>query len=294
MTMHYFALVSENRTTVVRQLQVNQSLQQSLQTLFEQQEQELLPQHIEIVPFDGGYNVDETEVFSIDGFMLPPQIADAVKNPRQVSKLVLSGAAPPQIKSIFAGTHNPADNSLTVLFQQFNKSRLLVTGLTILHQGNTFQKMTDPGITLDTKLVAAFKDGTLYFRSFRSVNPIVDISDYYNEATDGEIGQVLDHARLHVEDTEVVLKLTDSWMRRRFSAILSSGILDSVTPRKIVNRAGKYGMTLGTCRVGNADALVFPQSKKEIKQLLTFLNEGYFEGELTGRLFQTNSQRGLP
>jgi len=294
MTVHYFALVAENRSTVVRQLSVNRSLQNSLQALFEQQEGGLLPQNIDIVPFDAGYNVDETEVFSISNFTLPQQLSEAVKSPRKVSKLVITRSAPPHIKCIFAGSHDSTDDSTKVLFQAFNKSRLLVTGLTILHQGSTFQRMTDPGLTLDTKLIAAFKDNTLYFRSFRAVNSIVDISDYFKEATDGEISEVLGHSRLHVDDVDAVLKLTDAWMRRRFSAVLASGILDLVTPRKIVNRAGKYGLALATCRVSNADALVFPQSKKEMKHLLTFLNEGYFEGELTGRLFQTNSQRTLP
>lgn len=154
--------------------------------------------------------------------------------------------------------------------------------------------MTDPGLTLDTKLVAVFRNGTLYFRSFKAINPIVDISPYFAEATDLEISQVLEHSRLVVDDMQSVLKLTDSWMRRRYSAVLASGILDSVTPRKIANKAGRFGITLSTRRVNNSDALVFPNNKKEIKSLLTFLNEGFFEGELTGALYQTNSQRCLP
>jgi len=291
--MHFFALVKDGKTTAIRKLRVNQSLQHSLADLFGQQESAFLPDGIDAVDFDASYNVDESEVFSIPNCVVPQQMLDAVRTPRQVDELVVSSANPPQIKSIFAGEHDADGNTLKMLFQGFNKSRLLVTGMTILHQGNTFQKMTDPGLTLDTKLIAVYRDGNLYFRTFKAVNSIIDISDYFTEATDGEIAQVLEHPRLYVEDSETIFKFTDGWMRRRYTAVLASGVLDNVTPRKMKNRANKYGIALNTRRVDNADALVFPSTKKEIKTLLTFLNEGFFEGELTGKLWQTNSQRSV-
>lgn len=291
--MHYFALVNEGQSVNIRRLYVNQALQQSLKTLFEEQQSGFIPQGVDTIPFDPSYNVDQSEVFTIANFSLPQSYIDAVRTPRSISQLEMTAESPPRIKSIFAGTYEPSNGSVTLLFQAFNRSRLLVTGFTILHQGNTFQRLTDPGLTLDTKLVAVFKDGTLYFHSYKAVNPIVDISQYFAEATDGEIEQVLEHSRLYVEDKESVLKLTDGWMRRRYTAVLASGVLDAVPPRKIVNKAGRFGISLGTRRVNDSDALVFPKEKKEIKNLLTFLNEGFFEGELTGKLFTTNSQRAV-
>jgi len=80
-------------------------------------------------------------------------------------------------------------------------------------------------------------------------------------------------------------------MRRRFTATVQSGGLDALKPRKICRRAKKYGLTFDIKKESDKDTIVFPSDKKEIKNLLTFLNEGYFEGELTGTLFRTNPQR---
>ncbi len=140
-------------------------------------------------------------------------------------------------------------------------------------------------------LVAAYVDGTLHFRSYRTVNGIVDVTEYFQEATNEEIEQVLAHERLAVDEADKVIKVADSWMRKRFSAVLATGILDQVRPRKIANKAKRFGIILETRRVNNKDVLAFPAAKADMKRLLTFLNEGFFEGELTGRLFQTNSQR---
>jgi len=292
MTTHFFALVSENRHVAVRRLRVNQSLQRAMTELFDEQADAFLADGLERVAFDGGYNVDDSEIFTISDFELPSDIVDAVKHPSQPDELVLKNMVP-RIKSVFAGQYDADSDDVTLYFQAFNKARLLVGGLTILHQGSTFHKMTEPGLTLDTKLVAAYTEGNLYFRSYRSVNGIIDVTEYFKEATNGEIEEVLRHDRLYVDDEAAVLKATDSWMRKRFSAILASGILNQVTPRKMVNRAKKYDLSLDTCRVNDRDALVFPGEKKTMKRLLTFLSEGYFEGELSGRLFQTNSQRVL-
>lgn len=137
MTTHFFALVNENKIDSIRRLLVNQDLQQSLQGLFDSQQSEFIPAGIDLVPFDARYTVDESEVFTIDGFTLPSMFVDAVQAPRSVPQLVVNVSNSSRIKSVFAGGHT-SDGDTTLQFQSFNRSRLLVTGFTILHQGNTF------------------------------------------------------------------------------------------------------------------------------------------------------------
>ncbi len=213
--------------------------------------------------------------------------------PRSVSPLAISRSNPTQIKGIFAGHIDPATGDVVLQVQAFNKSRLLAKNLTILFTSNTYQRLADPGLTLDSKLAGVFRGGALCFRSYAAINPIIDISNYFTEASDKDIEQILQHDALLVDNIELIVTLTDSVIRKRYSAILASKVLDVVTPRKIVSKAKAYGFKLSTKKVQGKDALVFPTTKAEIKELLTFLNEGFYKGELTGELFRANSKRPI-
>jgi hypothetical protein len=87
-----------------------------------------------------------------------------------------------------------------------------------------------------------------------------------------------------------VVAVADAWMRKRFTALKASGILDRVTARKVANKGKKFGVDCQVRKKDGKNVLVFPLDKKEAKKLLAFLNEGYYVGELTGALYQSNSQ----
>ncbi|MFU7558789.1 Kiwa anti-phage protein KwaB-like domain-containing protein [Roseiconus sp. JC912] len=284
MAMHFFVVVGHT----VKRMRVDNTTQNTLIEMFSEQYDQLLENRTRVA-FDGSYNIDETEVYELSKFDIDASMIDAVKQPQSPDDFNLK--TDEHIKAIFAGDYDRKANMPTIYFQSFNKGRLLKKGFTLLGDGNTLKENKKAGITLDTKLAGAVVDGKLLFRNYRTMNSIVDISKFYNEATNEQIDQVLEHDRLLVEDADAVRGHVNSWMRRRFTAILQSGVLDTVTPRKISGRAKKYGLEVNTKKVDDKDAIVFPTDKKQIKSLLTFLNEGYFEGELTGTLFQTNSQR---
>lgn len=284
--MHFFAIIGDE----IKRVRVDNATQKTLSAMFSGQSQAFFGQRSRVA-FDGSYNIDETEIYEIDDFELDSDFVDAVKQPQSLADFDLKHDD--QIKSIFGGEYDKAADQATLYFQSFNKGRLLKKGFTLLGDGTTLKENKKPGITLDTKLAGVFVEGDLLFRNYRNMNSIVDISTFYNEATNEQIDEVLEHDRLYVADSDAVHEHVDSWMRRRFTAVLQSGVLDHVTPRQISSRARKYGLKVETKKVDSKDTVVFPTEKKEMKSLLTFLNEGYFEGELTGTLFQTNSQRKL-
>jgi len=293
---HFFAITqTSGKDQKVVRIRTTQPLQAELTKLFEQQAEDFLDRDAEEIAFDGGYKVDDHEIFVIDNFPLGDNLATASKNPNQFEDIVLDSETTPSIKSILAASYDRKDNKPTVYFQAFSRSQLLVKSrLTILHSSATFHKLQEEGLTLGTSLAAIFRDGKLYFRSFALINRFLDVKDYFKEATDEEILEVVGHAVLLAEDTDKLTKLADSWMRKRFAALQSSGILGQITARKTANKAKKYGFELEIKKKDGKDAIVFPSDKKKAKQLLTFLNEGFYQGELTDRLYQTNSQRVLP
>ncbi len=276
-------------------IRTTQSLQTDLTKLFEQQAEDFIDRDAEEIAFDGSYKVDDHEIFVIDNFPLGNSLSSASKHPNQFEDIALDSETTPSIKSILAAAHDRNDDKPTVYFQAFSRTQLLVKSrLTILHSSATFHRLKEEGLTLGTSLAAIFRDGRLYFRSFALINRFLDVKEYFKEATDEEILEVVGHSVLLAEDTDKLTKLADSWMRKRFAALQTSGILDQITARKTANKAKKYGFELDIKKKDSKDAIVFPSDKKKAKQLLTFLNEGFYQGELTDRLYQTNSQRVLP
>jgi hypothetical protein len=292
---HFFAITqTSGKDHKVFRIRTTQSLQADLTKLFEQQAEDFLDRDTEEIAFDGSYKVDDYEIFVIDKFPLSDDLVSASKNPNQFEDIVLDSASTASIKSILAASYDRKDNKPTLYFQAFSRSQLLVKSrLTILHSSATFHRLQEEGLTMGTSLAAIFRNGKLYFRSFALINRFLDVKEYFKEATDEEILEVVGHSVLLAEDTGKLTALADSWMRKRFSALQSSGILDQITARKTANKAEKYGVAIQVKKKDGKDAILFPSEKKKAKQLLTFLNEGFYQGELTDRLYQTNSKRIL-
>ncbi len=293
MTTNVFAAVASPTGLTIKRIRTTQALQNELTGFFEAQATEFLDANLDRVDFDGRYKVDESEIFLIDAFPMSQDILTAVQHPNQCDNLDLSHTSPPSIRAVFAGQYDATAQSSTIWFQAFNRSRLLVGGLTILLQQNTYKKLQEAGLTFDTKLAAVYEGGQLLFRSYSTVKAFLDLTEYFHEATNDEITEVLDHSMILCEDVDGVLKAADGWMRKRFTALTASGILDLVTARKVANKGKKFGFQFAVKKKNGTDALVFPTVKKAAKQLLNFLNEGFFVGELTGTLYQSNSQTRL-
>jgi hypothetical protein len=292
---HFFAVTQESPgETAIKRIHTSQSLQSELTDYFNSQAEEFLLLDLERIPFEGSYRVDDSEIFVIEDFNIAESFTTAAGHPNQVESIVLDKASPPTIKAIFAAIHDHTSKSATLYFQSFRKIQLILKSFTILHSHDTFRKMEDPGLTLDEKLAAVFLDGQLLFRSYFLVNRFLDVKEYFKEATDEEIVQVVNHPILMADDEDQLTTIADSWMRKRFAALQASGILDQITARKTANKAERFGVEIVVKKKNGKDAIVFPSDKKKAKKLLTFLNEGFYQGELTERLYQTNSQRVLP
>ena len=296
MTMSFFAAVSQKSGMVAMRIRTTRSLQDELSRLFKGQANEFLSPDLHRIPFEGRYKADEHELFLIPNFTMCAQYLSAAAHPQQCDDLILKETAPLTLRSLFAAEHDPGRNSTTIWFQAFNRSHLLVGGCTILLRANTYQKLTEAGLTFDSKLAALYQNRDLLFRSYSTVKSFVDVSEYFHEATDEEISSVLLSPSISCPDSDraTVLKISDEWMRRRFTAVKASGILEKVTAKKIANRAKKFGLVVQVTKEHGRDLVVFPSDKKEAKRLLNFLNEGFYVGVLTGTLYQSNSQIPLP
>ncbi|HET9233186.1 MAG TPA: Kiwa anti-phage protein KwaB-like domain-containing protein, partial [Candidatus Eisenbacteria bacterium] len=213
---------------------------------------------------------------------------NALQNPLSIQHL--SDEELPAVHGLFTGSSNGKQISLQV----FDRRRLLSTsGLSlILHRG-TFRKLTDGGLTLDTKLAAAVEENRLYFHSFALARRLFDLSEYFREATDGDLATFVEHKAVLFDDPDSLMKNADSWVRKKVALILQSGILEKERPAKIATTAQKFGLAIEVQTVARRDKLRFPSEKKRLKELLHFLDEDYLTSILTGTNYLSNSKRRL-
>ena len=268
-----FALLDDSETPILR-LPLTRDLQNTVGNTFQGQLGELFANEPDEVPFDASLNPDESEIAYISGFEPPAIIWEAIRNPTRLDSYEASQETLEKTKGFFTGDHL----SRKLLFQVFDRRRVLSTQrVTILYSGDTFRRLEDPGVTLDTQLAAGFMDDRLYFRSFYTARRLFDLSPYFREATDRELETFAGHQALAVPDADELREQADTWVRKKIALILQSGILDSQPPTKIAQVAKAYGVPV----TFDGKRIAIPSDKRALKQVLRLLEENFFTSELT-------------
>ena len=116
---------------------------------------------------------------------------------------------------------------------------------------------------------------------------ILQVLELYREATDPEVRDFADHPRLMVEDLEDFVLSADQVTRKLVNAVVASEVLDTYYPADIqaAAKATQLEIELQNGRI------VMPSGRREMKDLLQFLDESRYSGPLSGRPYVTNSRR---
>ncbi len=284
---NFFALIRGD-IVPVRRLPLTRDLQTDLTELFRQQRNAFLSESRERIAFEPGFRPDDGQLMFVADYHLPDDIETALTDPTALEPLVIDSAEPPQISGIIAFD----SESREVLFQSFDRRRVLSTRrFTLLLSNDTFRRLDEPGLTLDSKLVAAIVSSRLYFESYFFANRVLDLTDYYREATDEDIEEFCNLPLFDVAELEVVRNNADSWVRRKITSILASPVLAQQTARAIQHAAREFDLNLAITRRGGHERLAVPDNKSELKTLLRFVEEDYFFSVLTRSKYLTNSKR---
>lgn len=231
---HFFALL-DVPPDAIRRVVVNRDLEAPLADLFREQRDRLLAAGRESVEFDAGFRPDEGQVSYIGGYELPGHISAAIRNPIGCDVLTMELEDLPPIKGIIASDEETGE----VLCQAFDRRRLLSRrGFSLILAGQTFRRLEEPGVTLDSKLAAAFSDGRLYFESYFVARRILDLSAYYLEATDADLRDFCRRPTLAIANPAWLVEIADSITRRKIAAIRESRVLELQTPRRIQQVGG--------------------------------------------------------
>jgi hypothetical protein len=230
---------------------------------------------------------DEGELLSIVDFEDVDGLQDAVANPLGVEQFDPQMHSLDAVKALFTGSQ--VDGVSRVLIQLFETRRLISNkGIAIFFSGDTFRRMSDAGLTLDTKLLAILENNVLKFQSFHFLRRVFEVGDYFNEATNEEVTAFATHAKLFAPDLNAFLQGASPLVRKKIALIQQSGVLDNFTSQQIVAAAQSFNLAI---QINEEGRIVLPSNKTELRRLLRFLDEDYYESPLSQTHYVSNSKR---
>ncbi len=292
-----FALVDDDDAPI-RRIPLTASLNNELAQLFAEQQAALLGDK-QTIEFTGSYNVDEGEIFTIADYPLLEVISQAICNPL-VCQLLNLRTETHRIKALFSGSWTAANK--VVNFQVFDAGKLLSNRWTLIglpiHAADTYKRLEEPGLMLQDKLTAHYHNGTLHFTSYHNTKRFLDLADYYREATDTDLDDFANTELFAVEDVAEFKQQADSIIRKKIALLQKNEVLKNITVVDIQTVANNFNAELPeehhiSIIVNEDGKLVIPRDKKQLKELIRFLDEDYVTAPLTKRKCLTNSKKYL-
>lgn len=282
------AIVKTGQEMRLLQIPLHQDLQNTLAERWTEQYAEFLGNTTE-VDFDAGYNPEKDERFRLNNYQLPEWLRkEHSLTIQNLDAISTNDQFIDSIKSVVAFARNEQRQEV-VLFQKFSRSHVIKPGSFLLLQDDTYDTVQRPGLTLDTKLSALYfpVQQKLLFHNFRTTNSFLPLADFYQEASEQEIREVLGHARIAAENPDALAVGANQWFCKRFALLKDSRILDKFTAKQIQVHSKDYDVDVQV----KGNKIVFPADKAAAKRLLQFLNEELFRGAITETLYETNSKR---
>lgn len=244
---------------------------------------------IQEIDFDPGYQPNEDQRFKLDDHQLPAPLSEENRHSlRNLDTISMHDDQIENIKGIVAFIQTENDEEL-MLFQNFSRSHVINPGRFLFQQNGMYETTRNSGLALENKISAVYVPDTnkLLFHNFRIANTFLPLSEYYEEASEETIREILQHEHLQVEDADALAVGASQWFRKRFALLRDSEILNQYTPQQISDHADGYGVNI---EIEN-EKIVFPTDKEPAKRMLQFLNEELYKGPITETLYETNSKK---
>lgn len=285
--MNLFALTNVAGARIIR-FPLTQDLQEEIKAIFSKQLETFLSGIDDVIPFDGRYSPEPGELLVINNFADIDGLAEAAAAPLRVEQFDPNIHTLENVKALFT-EHTDDAGGKRILIQLFENRRLIAAkGLALFYSGNTFRKMSDAGLTMDTKLLAVLEGGSIKFQSFHFLGRVFELSEYFNEATSEETKAFASHDKLSVANLDEFVSLASAPVRKKIALIQQSGILDNFTIEQIVAAAQSFNVVVNTSADGK---IVLPTNGTELRRLLRFLDEDYYRSSLSQTHYISNSKR---
>lgn len=286
--MDFFAIVGGTSQTVYR-LDIEQATQNKLETQFFQYSTKITDPNLVSIPFvRENFTPDDTEVLEIQPFDLPAYIFDTISNPVGAPTLSSSSKLISDVYCVFG--YDAANYK--IIFQVISKSqRLSNKTFNIIFGQNGFTELSTPGLIISENCHAVYENSCLKFKNLFWLKQIFDITSYYRVATEADVDSFSQIPSIKIDNLANLKKNSGQWARTRIAYILDSGVLTNFSVSSLVQKAASLKLTLQTVNDAGVDKILIPDSPKDLRNILKFLEEEYYEGPITGVAYETNNKR---
>lgn len=281
-----FALCKQDGGNVVRRVPLEAGVQADVEQMFDQQELSFFEGKDEPIEFNGDWKPDENELLCItDANLLGQLNATLTNGAGAYDRLDITNYDQAGIKALFM---HSAQIPGHILVQKFRTSQYLQRkGLTLTFNNNTFGKLSEQGFSLDERLGAVIRGDLVMFVSFHVLRTFLTVQEHFSEATAPEVDSFASHLSFHVANRAVFDSNMDERCRKLIRGIRKSGVLDNHDAAEIIARAAAVGLTLSQ----QGGCIVLPSVKRELKTVLSFLEESVYKGAFSAETYMTNSKR---
>lgn len=280
-----------NKDMEILRVDMDASTQSAICNCFSDAKNELVSDKTRVV-FDGSYKPHNDEFLTIEGFQLPDEIMDAIRDPLGVPSFRKEDNDFPEIKAIFIGERIEVGDSekFHVAFQRFRKEQYISTKwYNLFFENDTFFQEERFGISISDSIDCYFMEGELQFASFYYARQVFDLSDYYRSATDIEVEEFTASDKLAIDNTDAFKDMANSWIRRKIAMINDSGVLENYPAKEIKKRAKVVGVEI-EIKTGK---IVIPNDKEKVRLILGFLDEEAYKGPFSQNTYLANSKRQI-
>lgn len=268
--------ITERPPIVVELFEYSKDLKNDLYSIFDKIDQQ---NNLNCVEYSPDYHKESDELYFLSDYELPEQITKFLNNPLSVAKYKPSNAL--DISSLFIGT---PDCSCIAFVKIEDRQFLSNKKVNILCDNGTFTKYSKPGIVLDPTPDFYYKDGKLFFESFKILNSVLDVDEYYEMATNEGVTEFVNNDCLSIQDEIEFRSKLDNYMKRQILLIEKRGILKKDTGF-LINLANSKGLNLQI----KDNRIVLPADKKQIKVIMGFLAGKVYKDEMTDETYLANS-----
>lgn len=272
-TCNFFAILKDDS---IRKIDLLQNITADIRNVFVNIGNSILNDDVEEILFDGNFNIENDEILFVN-MELPANVIETSSNPIGLQELNLSVD---DIKTLFW-----VENDV-YYFQNFDKRKLLQNKNVIFWDNTTFAKLTNDALIVDNIVNAIYKNDKFYFKSYTNANKIFNLLAFFEEASNEIIDEFAENDSLTVDANWLKIN-GNSIIKKQITLIQKSNVLSNANTKKIKSSANKFNL-----KIELVDGkLVLPNDKKQCKDILSFLNEQYYVGLISGKKFRTNSKR---
>ena len=273
----------------ILRLEVDETTQQEICQTFSAAAEDLVKDKTRI-PFDGSYKPNDDEFLTVENFVLPDEIKEALQNPMGVMAYKKENGEFPDIKAIFVGEliERNGTEKFRAAFQRFRKEQYIsIRGFNLYFTNNTFRCQSNFGINISDRIDCYYSKEELQFSSFYFARQIFDLSKFYRSATDQEVDAFATSKLLSIAQPQEFKNMANTWVRRKIAMINDSGVLKNNSATKIQKSAKSVGVKIDV----EDEKIVIPDDKEQMKIVLEFLDEEIYKGPFSKVTLVANSKR---